>query len=93
MKEKIMKSQWIEKKFKIRRRMAVGAYIQISLLIPIILTIVFFGTSSVASNLAAASAVLITLIGALVGIIGHYNHMVYKQDLLQKEEDDVDKTN
>lgn len=69
-----------EVRFKIRRRMAIGAYIQISLLIPLILSIVFYGTPAVASNLNAASAVLITLIGSLVGIIGHYNHLVYKDD-------------
>ncbi|NIU01450.1 MAG: hypothetical protein GWN01_11200, partial [Nitrosopumilaceae archaeon] len=42
------------------------------------------------ANLSAASAILITLIGALVAIIGHYNQMVYSTDK-EKDKKDVDK--
>lgn len=81
----------MQTKFKIRRMMAVGSYIQISLLIPIVLAIVFFGSTIVAANLAAASAILLGLIAALTGIIGHYNHMVYSDDknFGTKEKNDV----
>lgn len=72
-------------KFKVRRWMAIGAYIQISLFIPLILGMVFFGSELVASNLLAATAILMALIAALVGIIGHYNHMVYKHDCTQED--------
>tara|TARA_R110000803_G_scaffold13482_9_gene37945 strand:- start:23026 stop:23271 length:246 start_codon:yes stop_codon:yes gene_type:complete len=75
-------------RFRVRRMMAISSYIQISLLIPLVLAIVFFGSELVSSNLMAASAVLITLIGALVAIIGHYNHMVYKDDGTKEKKDD-----
>ncbi len=77
-------------KFKIRRRMAITSYILICILIFVILAIVFFGSATVAANLSAASAILITLIGALVAIIGHYNQMVYSTDK-EKDKKDVDK--
>ena len=75
-------------KFKIRRRMAVASFIQISCLIPIVLAMVFFGSPALAGNLSAASAILLGLIASLTGIIGHYNHMVYSSDKdLDKEVD------
>ena len=75
----------MEKRFIVRRWMAIGAYIQISLLIPLVLAMVFFGGATLSANLMAATALLIALIGSLTAIIGHYNHMVYKDDSGTKE--------
>lgn len=67
-------------RFQVRRRMAKTAFITIILLTVTILGIVFFGSATTASNLQAATPVLITLVGSLIATVGHYNQLVYSTD-------------
>ena len=79
----------LEERFKVRRKMAKTSFLVVNVLIFVILGMVFFGSEDVAKNLTAASPVLIALIGVLVGIIGHYNHMVYGLEKSDKGKYDV----
>ena len=77
----------LEDRFKVRRRQAKTSFVVVNVLVFLVLGIVFFGSPLVAANLTAATPLLMTLVGALVGIIGHYNHMVYSTDKTKGEND------
>lgn len=63
--------------------MAKVSFGTIVVLIFTILGMVFFGTPIVATNLNAASGILIVLITSLTGIIGQYSHLVYSSDKIK----------
>lgn len=75
----------VEDKFKLRRRMAKTSFGSIIGLTIAILGMVFFGSPTVATNLQAATPILITLIGCLVGNVSHYSHLVYSSDKGEKD--------
>ena len=70
---------------KVRRTFAKVAFLSILLTLVSVLGIVFFGGTSVAANLNAASGIVISILTCLTGIVGQYAHIVYSEDKHRRE--------
>ena len=70
--------------FKLRRSLAICAFIGILLIITIVLCGAVFGAATVGSNLAAATGIISPAMVCLTGVIGQYAHTVYKTDTKEK---------